>query len=203
MSIIKANHHLSPLQLDALIEVVNVGSGHAATSLSEILNRKIMFRVPSITSCDFKETLLKIVGKDNVIDYVLLHFLGDITGRALIVYPSEDAQNIISMITPKMLQNSYDIQTCLLKDISSAVSSAYMDAFGRILGFWVLPTMPEKVAIQAPLSTILTQLDSDIDVTFCAETKFNFRDTGNQLNVHFFLLPDSVSIKLILHKLNV
>jgi hypothetical protein len=67
----------------------------------------------------------------------------------------------------------------------------------------VLPTMPEKIAIDAPLSTILNQLDGDIDVTFCAETKFNFRDTGKKLNVHFFLLPDSVSVKLILHKLNV
>lgn len=202
MSTLKTND-LSPLQLDALLEVVNVGSGHAATSLSEILNRQIMFHVPSISSCDFKETLLKIVSTSDVIDYALLHFVGDIAGRALIVYPSEDAQNIISMITPRVLQNSYEIQKCLLRDISSAVSSAYMDAFGRILGFWVLPAVPEKIAVDSPLSTLLTQFDTDIEFSFWAETQFNFQDTGKQLNVHFFLLPDSISFKLILHKLNV
>lgn len=49
--------NLSPMQLDALKEVFNIGSANAATSLSLLLNRKIDMGVPNIKIIRLEEIL--------------------------------------------------------------------------------------------------------------------------------------------------
>ncbi|HBG15144.1 MAG TPA: CheY-P-specific phosphatase CheC, partial [Firmicutes bacterium] len=50
---------LTPLQLDAIREVGNIGAAHAATVLSQLLNRKVFMTVPQVNilplaeACDF------------------------------------------------------------------------------------------------------------------------------------------------------
>ena len=49
--------NLSSMQLDALREVFNIGSGNAATSLSFLLNRKIDMGIPNIKIVRLEEIL--------------------------------------------------------------------------------------------------------------------------------------------------
>ena len=43
---------LSPVQLDVLKEIGNIGSGNAATALSQLLNRSIDMQVPQVRLMD-------------------------------------------------------------------------------------------------------------------------------------------------------
>ena len=40
---------LEPLHFDALREVANIGAGHAATALSQMIDRTIMISVPEVS----------------------------------------------------------------------------------------------------------------------------------------------------------
>ena len=40
---------LEPLHFDALREVANIGAGHAATALSQMIDRTIMIKVPEVS----------------------------------------------------------------------------------------------------------------------------------------------------------
>jgi chemotaxis protein CheY-P-specific phosphatase CheC len=42
---------LTPMQLDALREIGNIGAGNAATALSQIINRKLICRFRGSTFC--------------------------------------------------------------------------------------------------------------------------------------------------------
>ena len=46
---------LKALQLDALREVANIGAGHAATALSQMINSPIMISVPTINVTRLEE----------------------------------------------------------------------------------------------------------------------------------------------------
>ena len=46
---------LSPMQLDALREIGNIGAGNAATALSQIINRKIDMSVPRLNILPLSE----------------------------------------------------------------------------------------------------------------------------------------------------
>lgn len=53
----------NPLQLDALREVGNIGSGNAATALSQLLNRKIDMNVPAINIISFQDIFSDVGGE--------------------------------------------------------------------------------------------------------------------------------------------
>jgi chemotaxis protein CheY-P-specific phosphatase CheC len=161
-----------------------------------------MFKVPTITTCSLQEALLRCSDGNDIIDSVLVHFLGDITGRALLVYPSKDAKDLVRLLAPKMMKHSFEFQKALLREVSNIFSSAYMNAFGKLLGFWVIPTMPEKMIFNAPLSSVLAEFSEEKETVLCAETEFRFKNTEKPLRVHFFLLPDKVGLELILKKVH-
>src|SRR5947209_19915923 len=77
---------LKALQLDALKEVANIGAGHAATALSQLTHRRIMISVPEINIARLEEVPSLIGDPQEVVAAVLMHMLGDLTGRTLLLF---------------------------------------------------------------------------------------------------------------------
>jgi chemotaxis protein CheC len=85
---------LKALQLDALREVANIGAGHAATALSQMTNRTIMIQVPEVNVRPLEEVSDLLGSADEVIAAVLMHMMGDLTGRAMVVFPERSAYTV-------------------------------------------------------------------------------------------------------------
>ena len=83
---------LGEKELDALREVANIGAGHAATALSQMVNCRVMISVPkiSLASVDHLPNLQGDADDDVVA--VLMHMLGDLTGRTLLLLSKDNAQ---------------------------------------------------------------------------------------------------------------
>ncbi|OPX18217.1 hypothetical protein BXT86_02340 [candidate division WOR-3 bacterium 4484_100] len=196
---------LSALQLDALKEVANIGSGHAATSLSQMLGKKVMVRVPKILTGALDDVILKIADPNDVVASVLLYFLGDLTGRTLLLYPYEDAQDLTDLLMTPDQQEPEELQESLLKEVSNILSCSYMNALGELLGLLILPSVPGMIVdmVGAVLSSVILEFGQDKDFIFCVETEFDFTDAERPLRAYFLLLPDSASLEIILKKLNV
>jgi len=195
---------LSQEQLDALKEVANIGSGHAATSLSQLMNKKVMVRIPKILTGPLEDVILKIADPNDVVVSVLLYFLGDLTGRTLLIYPFEDAQEITSLLMPTVQDNSAEVQESLLKEVSNILSCSYMNALGELLGLLILPSVPGMIVdmVGAVLSSVVIEFGGEKDYIFCVETEFDFGDPEKPLSTFFLLLPDTASLELILKKLD-
>src|SRR5258705_2059684 len=82
---------LKALQLDALREVANIGAGHAATALSQMIGGTIMISVPTINVSRLEEVPPQISAPEEPVAAVLMHMLGDLTGRTLLVFPKPTA----------------------------------------------------------------------------------------------------------------
>src|SRR2546429_4026724 len=83
---------LKELQIDALREVANIGAGHAATALSQLTNRRIMISVPQINIVRLEEVPDLLGTPQDVVAAVLMHMLGDLTGRTLLLFPESMAR---------------------------------------------------------------------------------------------------------------
>jgi chemotaxis protein CheC len=195
---------LSAVQLDALREVANIGSGHAATSLSQLVGKKIMVRVPKILTGPLEDVILKIADPNDVVASVLLYFLGDLTGRTLLLYPYEDAQDLTTLLMPSGQEGYSELQESLLKEVSNILSCSYMNALGELLGLLILPSVPGMIVdmVGAVLSSVILEFGRDKDFIFCVETEFDFGDVQRPLRSYFLLLPDTTSLEIILKKLN-
>ncbi len=195
---------LSAIQMDALKEVANIGSGHAATSLSQLLGKKVMVRVPKILTGTLNDVIMKIADPDDIVASVLLYFLGDLTGRTLLLYPYEDAQTLADLLIFQDRVEPKELQESLLKEVSNILSCSYMNALGELLGLLVLPSVPGMIVdmVGAVLSSVIIEFGQDKDFIFCVETEFDFTDSERPLRAYFILLPDSASLEIIFKKLN-
>ena len=198
---------LKALQLDALREVANIGAGHAATALSQMVGETIMISVPTINIARLEDVPPQVGDPDQPVAAVLMHMLGDLTGRTLLVFPRRTAIRLAELLLRRKSppDEFSEMQQSAIKEAGNILSSAYMNALSDFMGMMLLPS-PPSLAIDmstAVLTTAYLQFGSDKDYVFCVESEFRLSDIGEKLSGYFLLLPDAASLQAILKAVRV
>ncbi len=187
---------LKELQLDALKEVANIGAGHAATALSQLTGRKIMISVPL-------EAVPGLLGSpDEVVAAVLMHMMGDLTGRTLVLLPEQSARGLCDILfrrEPGATASFSAMEESGLKEAGNILASAYMNALSDFMGMMLVPSVPSLVIdlSGAILATAYLNFGHDRDYVFSVETSFRVEGAREPLRGHFLLLPDVPSLRAI------
>ena len=192
---------LKALQVDALREVANIGAGHAATALSQMTDRRIMISVPQIQVARLEEVAGLIGDPQDVVAAVLMHMLGDLTGRTLLMFPERVGLRLCDMLlrrSPGTTRAFETIEQSCIKEAGNILSGAYMNALSDFMGMLLLPSVPSLVVdlSAAVLTTTYLNFGHDRDFVFCVETQFHI-DSEEGLRGHFLLLPDLASLRAI------
>jgi|SRR5579859_2716673 len=198
---------LKKLQIDALREVANIGAGHAATALSQMTNRRIMISVPQINITRLEDVPGLLGDPNDVVAAVLMHMLGDLTGRTLLLFPERVARRLCDMLLrrPEGATLTFGaIEQSAIKEAGNILSGAYMNALSDFMGMLLLPSVPSLVVdvSAAVLTTTYLNFGHDRDFVFCVETEFSI-DAADGLHGHFLLLPDLASLKAIFDAIRV
>ena len=87
-------------QLDALQELVNVGVGHAASILNEMLGAYIHLQVPCVKVLPANEANLELALQigDTYVSAMQLKFTGSLGGTALLIFPLDSAAQLVTML---------------------------------------------------------------------------------------------------------
>jgi chemotaxis protein CheC len=192
---------LKARQLDALKEVANIGGGHAATALSQMTNRRVMISVPRINIVRLEEVPELIGAPNEVVAAVLMHMLGDLTGRTLLLFPEKVSLRLCDMLLRRPSGGTTALGTLeqsALKEAGNILSGAYMNALSEFMQMLLLPSVPSLVVDMsaAVLTTTYLNFGHDRDFVFCVETEFRI-DAEEALRGHFLLLPDMASLRAI------
>ena len=194
---------LKALQLDALREVANIGAGHAATALSQMINSTIMISVPTINVSRLEEVPPQVSAPEEPVAAVLMHMLGDLTGRTLLVFPKPTAVRLSELMLRRPAGTSTELgelEQSAIKEAGNILSGAYMNALSDFMGLMLLPS-PPSLAVDmssAVLTTAYLQFGTDRDYVFCVESEFYMNDLHERLRGFFLLLPDVASLQAIL-----
>jgi chemotaxis protein CheC len=193
---------LKELQLDALREVANIGAGHAATALSQLTSRTIMIAVPEVNIRPLEEVPELLGQPDEVIAAVLMHMMGDLTGRTLVLFPEPSAKALCDILfrrTPGTTAGFTPMEQSGLKEAGNILASAYMNALSDFMGMMLVPSVPSLVIdlSAAILTTAYLNFGHDRDYVFCVETAFRVEGATEPLRGHFLLLPDMPSLRAI------
>jgi chemotaxis protein CheC len=198
---------LKALELDALREVANIGAAHAATALSQMIGETIMISVPTINVSLLEDVPPQVAGPDEPVAAVLMHMLGDLTGRTLLVFPRRTALRLAELLLRRHTgsREFSEMEQSAIKEAGNILSSAYMNALSDFMGMMLLPS-PPSLAVDmsnAVLTTAYLQFGSDKDYVFCVESEFTMNDTAEKLRGYFLLLPDAASLRAILKAVRV
>lgn len=163
---------LSNEHLDALGEVVNIGVGRAAASLSELLGTRIELRVPQI------EIRPRLENQETEIA-ILQNFDGNVSGTALLAFPTESGQQLAKML------GGYDLE----EELSSIELSGILSEVGNIVLNGVLGSMANMIDddlqysvpdffVDRPVESLIQKSGSeggDADSLVVADTNFAVR----------------------------
>jgi len=198
---------LKVLQLDALREVANIGAGHAATALSQMVGETIMITVPTINIARLEDVPVQMTEPDEPVAAVLMHMVGDLTGRTLLVLPRRTAVRLASRLLKKQQSEEMlsEMGQSAIKEAGNILSSAYMNALSDFMGMLLLPS-PPSLAIdmsEAVLNTAYLQFGTDRDYVVCVESEFVMDETNERLRGFFLLLHDAPSLAALLKAVRV
>ncbi len=193
---------LKESQLDAMREVANIGAGHAATALSQMTNRTIMITVPRVNIRPLEEACDTVGTPDQVIAAILMHMMGDLTGRALLLFPENSARTLCDYLMRREVgttQEFHEMEQSALKEAGNILASAYLNALSDFMGMMLVPSVPSLVIdlSGAVLTSAHLNFGHDRDYAFCVETSFRLEGTSEPLGGHFLLLPDMASLRSI------
>ncbi len=193
---------LQDIHLDALREVANIGAGHAATALSQLTGKRIMIDVPDVKVCAVERAPEAIQDVDSVVAAILMHVLGDLTGRSLLLFSREGALLLVDMLLnkePGTTKIFAELEQSSLKETANIITGAYLNALSDFLGVMLLPSVP-SLAVDlcgAVLSTTYLNFGQDRDRVIILDTRFSFEPGDYRLQGHFVLLPDPSSLERI------
>jgi chemotaxis protein CheC len=193
---------LKESQLDAIREVANIGAGHAATALSGMTNRTIMITVPRVFIRPLEEACDLVGAPDAVVAAVLMHMMGDLTGRAMVMFPHRSAYTVCDHLFRRPLGGTKELgemEQSGLKEAGNILASAYLNALSDFMGMMLVPSVPSLVIdlSGAVLTSAQLNFGHDRDYAFCVETSFSVDGAPEPLGGHFLLLPDMSSLRAI------
>jgi chemotaxis protein CheC len=194
---------LGALQLDALREVENIGAGHAATALSQMTNRRIMISVPQVAINRLEEAAGLLGDPPPLVAAILLHMMGDLTGRTLLVFPETAAKRLCDLLLrrPAGTTTAFgDLEQSSLKEAGNILCGAFLTALSSFMGMMLLPSVPTLAVdlASAVITSAYLDFGSERDYVLCVETQFQFGSEREILRGHFLLVPDLASLKAIL-----
>jgi chemotaxis protein CheC len=197
------NNDLEFLRRDGLREVATIGAGHAATALSQLTNRRIMISVPQVRRAAATEVASLVGEVGDHVAVVGMRMLGDLTGRALLIFGDTDATLLCDLILRRELgpQRALgELEQSGLKEVGNIVCSAYLTALSNLMGMMLLPSVPTLTvgSLAGALAAMTSPDESPTDLVFCVDTAFRGEDVDVTLTAAFVLLPDSASVQAIL-----
>lgn len=196
---------LTPNQLDALKEVGNIGAGHGATALSQLLGKKVTITVPKANIIALS-AIPNLVGDPNtLVAGLTLSILGDATGKILLLFPRDSALHLADMLLKQPLGSSKiltEMGHSAIKEAANILAGAYLSALNEFLGMLLLISVPTLVFDMAgALLATITQGMEEVTKVICIETRFI--DTNEVIGGYFILVPDTVSLRAIFQAIKV
>ena len=202
----QAIRSLKTIQLDALRETANIGAGHAATALSQMTGSTIMIKVPAISIASMEELPAQFSPDEEPVAAVLMHMLGDLSGRTLLVFPRPTVLRLAELMLRRPVGTSMDLgelEASAIKEAGNILSGAYMNALSDFLGMLLLPSPPTLVIDMsaAVITSAFAEFSADPDAILCVESEFMLTELHQTLRGFFLLLPDPASLQVMLRAL--
>lgn len=197
-------------QLDVLKEVSTIGAGNAATSLSQLLQKRISMTVPKVKVLEFGEVGSILGNEEDVVAGVVTPLTGSIQGMILFILKQTEALNLLEVLTNKRYQSfeEFDeVAISAIRETGSILSGTYISAlsgFSKLDITCLYPNVSLDMAgavLSLPAISIAGVSENIlyIDTGFVAKEK---EETSN-IQANLFLVPDAQSFRILLNALGV
>lgn len=137
--------NLSELQHDALVEIFNIGVGHAAKAMSDIVNEEVTMSVPSITFLNRAEAAEMLGNKESArVCGVSQHYDGAFSTEAILMFPEDKSLDIVRLMVGESvpLQELTEMEQEAMSEIGNIILNSCVGTLANIFQHELRGSLP-------------------------------------------------------------
>ena len=186
------------LQLDALRELANIGSGKASTALSMLLGRAVDISVPKAHALSFADAVEAAGDYEQEITGIVLGIVGDLEGVVLLLVTPSDADTVCSLLG---VEPGSVYAPSALGEVGNIVGSSYINALAEMTGLELEPAPPASATdfLGAIVQSVLAERAGSGDSALLLDSDLVVE--REDCSVSFLLVPDEGGVEQMLARL--
>ncbi len=203
---IKNYTDLNSLELDTLREIGSIGTGNAATALSQLLGRTIRIAMPEVRIMEYNEAIDWIGGPEAITAGVLVKLGGQLSGIMLSVQQLDFVNLVLDSMLGKRISDYVEldeIANSALTEVGNIMISTFINALSGLADISVELTVPAlTVDMQgAILAVPMAEYGGQSDYIMTLGGDFIYEE--HKVPCRLLLSPDLRSLNFLLRKLGV
>jgi len=197
---------LSPIAIDCLQEIGNIGSGNAASSLSAMLAKPVTMHVPKVTVMDYQSVIDAMGGSEKIMTAILVMFHGDIKGMMMFLLEDAFAQIVVNTFMGKDridVIKMDEADASAVKEMGNIMAGAYLSALGAMAEFTIAMDPPSMTVdmMGALMNAPMSMLNEVGDKVLFIDDGFKIEYINIDANI--VLVPEMESLDILTKKLGV
>ncbi|HMV83809.1 MAG TPA: chemotaxis protein CheC [Blastocatellia bacterium] len=173
---------LTPTQKDALVELLNIGFGRTADSLSKLTGHRVLLDVPHVAMCPIAELNRTLAGLiEGEIATVHQIFTGSVGGDAMLMLNYEGAVRLKELLTdePAPAGRLDASAREVLTEVGNILLNACLGTFGNLLHVHVSFSVPRlQLDTLGDLLNSLVVEQQELRYALVVHTGFRLRDSA-------------------------
>ncbi len=193
----------SATELDVLKEIINIGGGHAATSLSQLIEKPVHMTVPVIEMMAYEDVYEQIMAEETVIKAIIIKMMGDAEGVFLFTVDQQYSKDLVSMMLPENTPYSEAMADSALQELVNILVNSFLNAVMKLIDRNLVTSVPIIIedmfgAIMSSIYMEQSQYDNAIMII-----KNEFYYLGDRLESSLYFVPKPGIIDKMLKALTV
>ena len=193
-------------ELDVMREISSIGSSHAATALSKLLQKEIRITLPQVHVLGYEDAVSRIGNIEEIVAATLVNMSGDVEGLMLFLFNMEFANTVLE----KLLGRSFssfeeldDLAYSALEEAGNIMICSYINAFAQLVNINIQLSVPSSTVnmLGGILTVPMAEYGYETDKLMYFNADFIMDD--KRLSDWLLMLPDIKSLNDILEKLGV
>ena len=187
----------SELEKDAFAEIFNIGVGHAAASLSQMIGQEVELSIPVVELLERDQAAQILAGDENGnITGVREKFEGSFRGETLLLFPEESSLELVRLLLSEDLP--LDILTEMeqeaLTEVGNIILTGCLSSLADLLQEEITNDLP--VFAQGKAATLLKCTDNEVKETkvMFLKTMFSVQEKNIQGYVTFLMELDAMDL---------
>ena len=136
---------MNALELDVIKEIGSIGTGNAATALSQVLRKKTKMTLPAAYILGYNEAIEMVGSPEEIVAAVLVKMSGEINGIMLFVLKMDFINAVLQSVMGQEITEYMDlteIQKSALEEIGNIIISSYVNAMSGLTGVTIQLSIP-------------------------------------------------------------
>ena len=203
---VKDYDELNTLELDTLKEIGSIGTGNAATALSELIGQQVRIKTPEVRIMGYNEAIDWIGGPEEITAGVLVRLSGQVNGIMLSVQKLDFIKLVLESMLGKEVED-YDslqeLESSALIEVGNIMISTFINALSGLVEMKIDLTVPAFTVDMQGAIMAVPMAEYGGQSNYIMTIGGNFVCGGKEVPCRLLMSPDIRSLNFLLRKLGV